>query len=490
MSQSALFTDFYSLTMAHGYWKTGMNRRAIFEVFFRKNPFDGGFSIFAGLEPLLNRIRAFAFSPEDIEFLRSKGIFDEGFLDYLKDFRFRGALWAMDEGRVIFPQEPLIRVDGGLIECQVLEGLILNGINFSSLIATKTARVWLASGKGSIMEFGLRRAQGPDGAMSASRAAYIGGAFGTSNVLAGKEYGIPVLGTMAHSWVMAFPNEEEAFRTYADIYPKNPVFLIDTVDTLKSGTPSAIKVGKELAAKGIAFGVRLDSGDIDYLSREVRKRLDGAGLPNATISVSNDLDEHIVQTLHDGGAPINSWGVGTKMVTGGNEAAFTGVYKLTAKYGGGVNYDGSAQEANGDMLTPTIKFSDNPEKTTIPGVKQVWRIKDKQGMTVADVLSLDGDEGPVQGKLRAFWHTSADYRHFYHTPEADPEPLLKPRLKNGEPVAAPPHLDDIRALAKYDLETFDGSYKRILNPHIYKVSVMPKLRELKLDLIKNFLGDL
>ncbi|MDR1909505.1 MAG: nicotinate phosphoribosyltransferase [Spirochaetaceae bacterium] len=478
MNQSALFTDFYSLTMAHGYWKTGMDRRAVFEVFFRRNPFDGGFSIFAGLEPLLARIGAFAFSPEDIAFLAGRGIFEAGFLDYLRDFRFRGSLWAMDEGRVVFPQEPLIRMDGGLIECQILEGLILNQINFSSLIATKTARVWLASGKGSVMEFGLRRAQGLDGAMSASRAAYIGGAFGTSNVLAGKEYGIPVLGTMAHSWVMSFPREEDAFRTYADIFPGNPVFLIDTVDTLKSGVPSAVKVGKELAERGINFGVRLDSGDIDYLSREVRRRLDEAGLPRATISVSNDLDENIIHTLHEAGAPINSWGVGTRMVTGGNDAAFTGVYKLTAK------------EAEDGTLVPTIKFSDNPEKTTTPGVKQVWRIRDGEGMTVADLLTLDEEEEPAKGRAYTLWHTSADYRHFYHTLEAGAEALLKPRIRGGEPAGEAPDLEKIRAVTQADLEIFDGSYKRIMNPHTYKVSITPKLRDLKLGLIKRFLGDL
>ncbi|MDR2517280.1 MAG: nicotinate phosphoribosyltransferase [Spirochaetaceae bacterium] len=477
MRQSALFTDFYSLTMAHGYWKMNMNRRAVFEMFFRRNPFSGGFSVFAGLEPLLQKIQRFAFSPDDIEFLKSRLIFDDGFFDYLRDFRFRGSLWAMDEGRVVFPQEPLIRVDGGLVECQILEGLILNSINFSSLVATKTARVWLASGKGAVMEFGLRRAQGPDGAMSASRSAYIGGAFGTSNVLAGKEFGIPVLGTMAHSWVMSFPGEEEAFRAYADIFPKNPVFLIDTVDTLRSGVPAAIKVGKELAARGVNFGVRLDSGDIDYLSREVRRRLDDAGLPNATISVSNDLDEFIIQTLHDAGAPVNSWGVGTQMVTGGTDAAFTGVYKLMGKY-------------DGDTLTPTIKFSDNPEKTTTPGMKQVWRVMDKWGQAVADVLSLEGGETPETGKHHAFWHTSADYRHFYHVPETDAVPLLKERLRNGEPVRDSSSLDDIRALTRYDLETFDGSYKRIMNPHVYKVSIMTELRALKLRLINNFLGGL
>ena len=301
MKLPALFTDFYSLTMAQGYWKRGMNPRAVFDMFFRRQPFQGGFSIFAGLEPLLECLESFSFSKEDVDYLSGLGIFDGAFLDYLSRFRFTGTLWAMDEGTVVFPQEPLIRVEGGLIESQIIEGMLLNIINFQSLVATKTARVWLASGKGAVMEFGLRRAQGPDGAVSASRAAFIGGASGTSNVLAGKKYGIPVLGTMSHAWVMAFPSEEEAFEAYADIYPDKTIFLIDTYDTLKSGVLNAIKAGKKLAAQGKPLGVRLDSGDIHYLSVEVRRLLDAAGLAQAGITVSNDLDELIIETLTKAG---------------------------------------------------------------------------------------------------------------------------------------------------------------------------------------------
>jgi nicotinate phosphoribosyltransferase len=479
---SALLADFYFFTMAQGYWKKQMDRQAVFEMFYRRQPFGGGFSIFAGLGPLIENLGSMRFSSGDIAYLESLGLFEKAFLNYLADFRFTGSLWAMDEGSVIFPQEPLIRVSGGLIECQIIEAMLLNLINFQSLIATKTARVWLATGKGPVMEFGLRRAQGPDGALSASRAAYIGGASGTSNVLAGKSFGIPVLGTMAHSWVMAYPSEEEAFQAYADIYPQYPVFLIDTYDTLKSGVPNAIKVGKRITAGGKNFGVRLDSGDIHYLSVQVRKMLDAAGLTKATIAVSNDLDESIIQTLTDAGAPINSWGVGTRMVTGGNDAAFTGVYKLTARPGG-----------TEDML-PVMKFSDNPEKTTNPGVKQVWRIRDSQGMAVADVLGLedgpDGKDSFVKGNSYVFWHPSADYRHFYHTLEGTAEPLLKLRFENGKPVGTPPSLDEIRNHMKADLESFDDSYKRLLNPHIYKVSITQALRSLKLELIKNYLGDL
>ncbi|MDR2784772.1 MAG: nicotinate phosphoribosyltransferase [Treponema sp.] len=476
-NQSALFTDFYSLTMAQGYWKKGMNRRSIFEMFFRRQPFKGGFSVFAGLEPLIEKVRDFSFSAEDIDYLCSLNMFEAGFLDYLKGFRFTGSLYAMDEGRIVFPYEPLIRIDGGLIECQILEGMVLNVINFQSLIATKTARVWLAAGKGTVMEFGLRRAQGFDGAMSASRAAFIGGADGTSNVLAGKAYGIPVLGTMAHSWVMAFPGEEDAFDAYAELYPDKTVFLIDTYDTLKSGIRSAIKSGKKLVARGKKFGVRLDSGDIHYLSVQVRKMLDDAGLNDATIAVSNDLDEWIIQTLTNAGAPVNSWGVGTRMVTGGDDAAFSGVYKLVAKEGDAGN------------LVPAIKFSDNPEKTTTPGLKQVWRIYDAGGLAVADVLALEG-ETFGKNTRHAFWHPSADYRHFSHTLEGTAEPLLRPKIQNGRQLAPHPPLEEIRKLVKSDLDFFDDSYKRILNPHIYKVAVTERLRTIKLELIKNYLGDL
>jgi nicotinate phosphoribosyltransferase len=466
--------------MAHGYWKREINHRAVFEMFFRRQPFGSGFSVFAGLEDLLDRIEAFHYSAEDIAYLRELKVFDEGFLDYLSRFRFTGSLWAMDEGSVVFPQEPLIRVDGNLIECQILEGMLLNTVNFQSLIATKTARVYLASGKGFLLEFGLRRAQGSDGAMSASRAAFIGGASGTSNTLAGKVYGIPALGTMAHSWIMSFPSEEEAFRAYARIYPERTTFLIDTYDTLKSGTPNAIKVGRELAAQGRGFGVRLDSGDIHYLSVEVRKMLDQAGFPQATITVSNDLDEAIIHTLREAGAPINSWGVGTQMVTGGTEAAFTGVYKLAAR-----------EDEQGNLI-PAIKFSDNPEKTTNPGIKQVWRIKDPRGMVIADVLTLvdeRGEEGLEKKSCYTFWHPSADYRHFHHEISGSAERLLKPRMEKGKTLAKT-GLGEIRERVNRDLDSLDSSYKRLLNPHIYKVSITERLRELKLKLIHDHLGDL
>jgi nicotinate phosphoribosyltransferase len=484
--QSALFTDFYELTMAQGYWKRGMNHRAVFDMFFRRQPFNGGFSVFAGLETFLDKLTSFRFSAEDLEYLASLSFFDKDFLEYLRNFRFTGDVWSMDEGTIVFPQEPLIRIDANLIEAQIIEGMLLNTINFQSLIATKTARVYLASGKGTIMEFGLRRAQGPDGAMSASRAAFIGGASGTSNVLAGKTFGIPVMGTMAHSWVMSFPSEEKAFDAYAETYPDRTVFLIDTYDTLDSGIKNAIKVGKKLAAQGKKFGVRLDSGDIHYLSVEVRKALDAAGLKQATIAVSNDLDESIIQTLTAAKAPIDSWGVGTNMVTGGTEAAFTGVYKL------------SAREIAGGELQPTIKFSDNPEKTTNPGIKQVWRLYGTDGQAYADVMTLDQKLAHTpeaeadtihKGVEYAFWHPAADYRHFHYTPQGDMEQLLKPRMRRGELLEDHPTLASIQQRVKLGLDRFDGSFKRILNPHVYKVSISEQLRNLKLHLIQEYLGE-
>jgi nicotinate phosphoribosyltransferase len=465
--------------MAQGYWLRQPGQEAVFEMFFRRQPFGGGFSVFAGLETLLETLRDVSFSSGDIDYLKSLNFFRDPFLDYLRDFRFTGRLWSVDEGRIVFPQEPLIRVQGSLIECQIIEGMLLNIINFQSLIATKSARVWLASNKGGIMEFGLRRAQGPDGALSASRAAYIGGAGGTSNVLAGKEYGIPVMGTMAHSWVMSYESEEEAFRAYADIYPGHPVFLIDTYDTLRSGIKNAVKVGKQLASEGKNFGVRLDSGDIHYLAVEVRKILDAEGLPQATIAVSNDLDESIIKTMTAAGAPIDSWGVGTQLVTGGSEASFTGVYKLTA-----------VQDQDGGFI-PAIKFSDNPEKTTNPGIKQVWRIRDRQGRALSDVMALDtGNDEVRAGSRHTFWHPSGDYRHVYWDGEGRPEAMLSLKMENGGPCLDHPPLARIKEKLRAEFECFDDSYKRMLNPHVYKVSVTGQLRNLKLELIKNYLGDL
>jgi nicotinate phosphoribosyltransferase len=471
---SALFADFYELTMAQGYWKLDRGGRAVFDVFFRRHPFGGGYSLFAGLEPLLRDLESLRFSGEDLAYLESLKMFERGFLDYLAGFRFRGDVWSVSEGELVFPQGPLARIHADLIEAQVIEGLVLNRLNFGSLVATKTARVWRASGYGRVMEFGLRRAQGPDGAITASRSSYIGGAEGTSNTLAGMLFGIPVMGTMAHSWVMSFDDEREAFDAYAAIYPDSTAFLIDTYNTLESGIKNAIASGRLLAAKGKRFGVRLDSGDIDYLAREVRRELDAAGLKDAYIVVSNELDEDIIEHLVAANAPVDSWGVGTKLVTGGGEASFPGVYKLAAVERGGA-------------FEPTMKFSDNPDKSTNPGVKQLWRLFGEDGLALADLMTLEGEE-PRAGEELVLHHPSADWRRLRLRP-AEARPLLSKVMEGGRVCAAMPALSDIRAGLRGRLEGFDSTYLRLLNPHVYKVSISSALRDLKLGFIGKYMQD-
>ncbi len=472
---SALFTDFYELTMAQGYWKNDMNQDVVFDMFFRRQPFNGGFSVFAGLDTLLDAITDFSFSESDIDFLSRQGIFEQGFLDYLKTFRFNGDMYAFKEGSIIFPQEPIVRIHAKLIEAQIVEALILNHINFQSLIATKTARVWLASKKGSIMEFGLRRAQGPDGGMSATRASFIGGASGTSNTLAGKLYDIPVMGTMAHAWIMAFPSELEAFEAYAKLYPTKAVFLIDTYDTLRSGIKNAIKAGAKLVEQGYNFGVRLDSGDISYLTKEVRKELNRAGFPQATITVSNELTEEIIETLVQQNTPINSWGVGTHLVTGGSESSFTGVYKLAARY----------DKQTGKNI-PAMKFSDNPEKNTNPGIKNVYRLYDEENNARADIIAT-ADEVIKAGEEYRYFHPMIDYRQFTFK-AARVEPLLHKVVEKGQRVEPKLPAGQVIRMAheveQQQLETFDASYKRILNPHIYKVSLTESMKNLKMQFIE------
>lgn len=471
---SALFTDFYELTMAQGYWKLGREGRAVFDVFFRHHPFGGGYSLFAGLEPLLHDLESLRFSSRDLEYLESLRTFDKGFLDYLSAFRFRGDVWAIPEGEIVFPHGPLARIQADLIEAQVIEGLVLNRLNFGCLVATKTARIWRASGYGRLMEFGLRRAQGPDGAITASRSSYIGGADATSNTLAGKLFGIPVMGTMAHSWVMSFIDEREAFDAYAAIYPDSTAFLIDTYNTLDSGIKNAIAAGATLAAAGKRFGVRLDSGDIDYLSREVRRELDAAGFKDAFIVVSNELDEDIIEHLVAAGAPVDSWGVGTKLVTGGGEASFPGVYKLAAVTRGG-------------RVEPTMKFSDNPDKSTNPGVKQLWRLYGEDGLALADLMTLE-DEEPRPGEELVLHHPSADWRRLRLRP-SEARPLLSKVMEGGKICTALPALADIRAGLRARLERFDSTYLRLLNPHVYKVSISSALRDLKLKFIGKYMQD-
>ena len=471
---SALFADFYELTMAQGYWKLERSGRSVFDVFFRRHPYGGGYSLFAGLEPLLRDLESLRFSDTDIAYLESLRIFERGFLDYLATFRFHGDLWSVGEGEIVFPQGPLLRVHADIIEAQIIEGLVLNRLNFGSLVATKTARVWRASGHGHLMEFGLRRAQGPDGAITASRSSFIGGAAGSSNTLAGKLFGIPVMGTMAHSWVMSFTDELAAFDAYAEIYPDAASFLIDTYNTLESGIKNAIIAGRNLAAKGKSFSVRLDSGDIDYLSREVRRELDAAGFRDSKIIVSNELDEDIIEHLVSAGAPVDSWGVGTKIVTGGGESSFSGVDKL------------AAVERSG-AFEPTMKFSDNPDKATNPGVKQLWRLYGDDGLAVADIITLD-DEQPRAGEELILHHPAADWRRLRLTP-AEARPLLTKVMSGGKACAPFPALSEIRSGLRGRLERFDSTYLRLLNPHVYKVSISSAMRDLKLGFIGKYMQD-
>ena len=467
---SGLLTDLYELTMMQGYYHYKMNECAVFDMFFRRQPFDGGFSIFAGLEDLVETLENLSFEEEEIEYLRSTGYFNEEFLDFLRNFRFSGELWSVSEGTVVFPGEPLIRVHATLMEAQLIESLLLNIINYQTLVATKTARIYLASNEGKVLEFGLRRAQGWNGALQASRAAYIGGASATSNTLAGKLFGIPVSGTMAHSWVMAFGNEEESFRRYADLYPTSTIVLIDTFETLGSGLRNAIAIGKELQSEGHQFGVRLDSGDIQYLSKEVRKALDAEGLEEAKIAVSNELNEEIIHQLVTANSPIDLWGVGTQLVTGGDEASLTGVYKLAAKYRNG-SYE------------PTMKISDNPEKSTNPGIKQLHRFYDNHGQPVADLVSLE-DEEIVKGGSYSFYHPAIDYRHFRFENAQNIEPLIQRVMKDGKRSRELPTLPEIQERTKSQLGCLDETYKRIINPHIYKVSISSKLKGLKQEILK------
>ncbi len=469
---SAAFTDLYELTMAQGYLVHGMDRPAVFEAFFRHHPFGGGYSVFAGLEPLLEDLETLRFLPEDLAYLEGRGIFSPDFLAFLEAFRFRGDVWSVPEGEVVFPREPLIRVRGGLVECQLVEGLLLNRVNFQSLVATKTARVCHAAKGGKVMEFGLRRAQGPDGANSATRASYIGGAVGTSNVLGARLFGIPAMGTMAHSWIMAFSSEREAFEAYADLYPDATVFLVDTYDTLASGVPNAVAAGRRLAERGRRFGIRLDSGDIQYLAEESRKMLDAAGFRDSYIVASNDLDEEIIEALTAAGAPVDVWGVGTRLVTGGSDSAFSGVYKLAA-----VDRGGGMESA--------MKFSDNPDKSTEPGVKEVYRLYDEAGQARADVLAAEG-ETLEPGVPRTFHHPALDTRRFRMTPCGEIRPLLAKVMERGRRLRPPAPLSEARDRRGIELGRFDPTYRRLLNPHLYKVSITDAVRDLKASFLERY----
>ena len=472
MNYSGLFTDYYELTMMQGYMLQQTNEQVVFDMFFRKQPFSGGYSIFTGLEDILTILQNIHFSKSDLDYLRTLKVFKEEFLTYLDNFRFTGSVYAMDEGSVIFPNEPILRVHSTLMEAQLIESLILNTINFQTLIATKAARVSYAAEGGTVLEFGLRRAQGFDGAVSASRAAYIGGATATSNTLSGKIYNIPVKGSMAHSWIMAFDSELEAFRKFTELYPDSSILLIDTYDTLGSGIDNAITVGLEQKKKGKSISVRLDSGDFFYLSKKIRERLDKAGLTDSKIVVSNDLDEGIIHQLLTDGACIDTWGVGTNLVTGGSDSSFGGVYKLASK------------KINNHFI-PTIKVSNNAIKTTNPGIKQVYRFYNKDGGAAADLIALEEESKP-KGRPYTFYHPMYFHDKFTLNSYGKVKSMLSLKMKEGKKLKESQSIAELQKNVKMNLKCFDTSYKRIINPHIYKVSLSEKLKSLKASLLDEY----
>ncbi|HEV8051054.1 MAG TPA: nicotinate phosphoribosyltransferase [Parachlamydiaceae bacterium] len=472
----ALLTDLYQLTMSYGYWKAGMdNKEAVFHLFFRKRPFQGGFTITAGLEAVIDYLKKFRFDPNDLAYLATLNVaddeplFEPAFFDYLANMKFTCSVDAVPEGNVVFPYEPLIRVQGPLIQCQLLESPLLNLVNFPTLIATKAARICIAADGDPVLEFGLRRAQGIDGSLTASRAAYIGGCEGTSNVLAGKMFGIPVRGTHSHSWIMVFDDEKEAFQTYAEQLPNNCIFLVDTYNTLE-GVKKAIEVGLWLKKRGKKMlGIRLDSGDLAYLSIKSRDLLDEAGFNDAVIIASNELDETIISELKRQGAKIGVWGVGTSLVTAGNQPALDGVYKL------------SAIRNPGEPWKYKLKLSEQMIKISNPGILQIKRYTGSEGYITDAIydtsLGIDNNGSIIdpfdftrQKAINKNW-TSKD--------------LLIPIFKDGKCVYDLPSLKEIRANTQKELDQFHTGIKRFINPHEYIVGMEKSLYDLKLKLITN-----
>jgi nicotinate phosphoribosyltransferase len=471
---SPLLTDLYQLTMAYGYWKSGTHEReAVFHLSFRKNPFQSGYSIACGLADAIEFVEAFRFDEDELAYLgtlpgnNGEGLFEREFLDYLRGLRLTCDVDAIPEGTVVFPHEPLLRVRGPILQGQLLETALLNIINFQTLIATKAARVCQAAGDDPVLEFGLRRAQGIDGALAASRAAHIGGCAATSNVLAGLRYGIPVKGTHAHSWVMSFESEEDAFEAYAAAMPNNCVFLVDTYDTLE-GVHTAVRVGRKLRERGYDMvGIRLDSGDLAYLSIEARKILDEGGFPQAVIVASNDLDENIITSLKQQDARVGVWGVGTKLVTAYDQPAMGGVYKL------------GAIRDPGEPWQYCLKLSEQTEKISNPGLQQVRRFC-TNGEFIGDMLFNEGEA--VDGADLIVDPVDST-RTKKMPPEAVAEDLLVPVFRQGERVYARPSIEAIRLRAKEQLAGFYSGVKRFLNPHRYPVGLEPALHRLKTDLI-------
>ena len=467
----SLLTDLYELTMMNGYYLRGRRgETAVFDVFFRQNDLIT-YSVAAGLEQVVEYIVNLKFSDDDIIYLDSLNIFDKSFLEYLKSFRFHGDVYAVPEGTFVFPGEPILTVKADVMEAQLVETAILNLVNHQTLIATKSAKICYAAKDDNVMEFGLRRAQGPDAGIYGARAAIIGGCNSTSNVLTGKMFSVPVSGTHAHSWVMNFPSELEAFRAYAQTYPDATLLLVDTYDTLKSGVSNAIKVFNELRAAGHEpIGIRLDSGDLAYLTKKARKMLDDAGFSNTIICASGDLDEYSITSLKNQGACISSWGVGTKLITSADMPALGGVYKLAA-----VIEDGE--------IIPKIKLSDNSAKITNPGFKTIYRIYGKDGMAEADLIALRGETFDTSKPLTIVHPVERWKKLTFEPGEYTMKELPIKVIENGKLVGAMPPLKEIVAYAKKEKETFWDEYKRIDKPHIYKVDLSDELYTLKTNMI-------
>lgn len=470
----SLLTDLYQLTMAYGYWKAGKaEQEAVFNLYFRKHPFQGGFTIAAGLCSVIEYLQDYRFNEEDLTYIASLSgsdgdrLFDDGFIDYLRNMELQCSIDAIPEGTVVFPNEPLLRIQGPILQCQLLETPLLNLVNFQSLVATKAARMRLVAGNDALLEFGLRRAQGPDGGVTASRAAYIGGFNATSNVLAGKLYDIPVKGTHAHSWVMSFDSELEAFETYAKYMPNNVTLLVDTYDSL-NGVRHAVEVGKQLREAGHDLaGIRLDSGDLAYLSIEARKILDEAGFPKTSIVASNDLDEYIMDSLKIQGARINVWGIGTKLVTAYDQPALGGVFKLAAirDESGGWDYK--------------LKLSEQAIKVSTPGIQQVRRFRDSNGFVSDMIFNI---ETPPIGKA-----TMVDPYDFTKNRSFGEsvlyEDLLVPVFAKGRLIYKLPSVHNTRKRVQDQLAHFYKGIKRFVNPHTYPVGLEKDLFDLKTNLI-------
>ncbi len=470
MRNLTLLTDLYQLTMLNGYFEKNVHEDVVvFDMFFRKNACNGGYTIVCGIDQFVEYINNIHFSDEDIDYLKSLNLFSDKFLAFLKDFKFTGDIYAVEEGTIMFPNEPIITVKAPLYQAQLIETNLLNIVNFQSLIATKAARVCCAAQGDPVFEFGLRRAQGPDAGIYGARAAIIGGCKATANVLAGKMFDVPVIGTQAHSWVQKFDTELEAFEAYANTYPDKCLLLVDTYSVLNSGLPNAIKVFKDLKANGHKpLGIRLDSGDLQYLSKECKKALDKEGFDNISITASNDLDEYTITSLKAEGAAINSWGVGTKLITSADSPSLGGVYKLSATF-------------KGNSIEPKIKLSENPEKISNPGYKKVVRIYNEDMKAQADLIMLQDEFIDCSQDLTIFhptytWKTKT-LKNFTI------KELLKPVFINGKCVYKPKSVMDVRNHVKDELNSFWEEYRRLLNPEVYKVDLSKKLWDLKSTMI-------